>query len=419
MWRRLRHLPSGIWIAAWLAGGLCAQQKTLTWEAAKQELQATNPNLRAGRIGIQESRAEETTAFLRPNPSLTVSIDQINPFTGNPYRPFTDALPLAEVDYLHERRHKRELRLESAKQSTEIAVSQVADQERDLLFDLRVAFVQVLQHKAVLAVTRDNLGYYDRVLEVSRDRFKAGDIAQVDLDRLELQRVQFESDVETASVNLRTAKIQLRALLNDRTPVDQLDVTGAFEYSEVLTPIEEFRQTAFDNRPDLRAASQAVIRARTDYRLAVANGSTDPVFSLDFARDPPIPVFFGFGISIPLRIFDRNQGEKARTQLEIGRNERLVEAAQAQVVSDVDSAYAALQSALILLRPYKTRYLQQAARVRETISFSYQHGGASLLDFLQAQADYRGIQLSYLNLVASFLNAGNQLNLAVGREVIP
>jgi outer membrane protein, heavy metal efflux system len=231
--------------------------------------------------------------------------------------------------------------------------------------------------------------------------------------------VQFETDVQTAVVNLRTAKIQLQALLNDRTPVEQLDVRERFDFAEIPTPLEEFRQIALDTRPDLRAALQAVDKARTDHRLAVANGSTDPTFGLDFARDPPIEAFFGVSISIPLRIFDRNQGEKERTQLDIGRNERLVEATRLQVFSDVDSAYATLQNNLVLLRPYKARYLQQAVRVRETISFSYQHGGASLLDFLQAQQDYRGIQLSYLNLVGSFLNSANQLNFAVGREVIP
>ncbi len=160
-------------------------------------------------------------------------------------------------------------------------------------------------------------------------------------------------------------------------------------------------------------------KLRIDHRLAVANGSTDPIFLLDVGREEPVRAYVGVGINIPLRIFDRNQGEKARTQLDIKRNERLVEANRAQIFSDVDSAYATLQSDLVLLRPYKARYLQQAARVRETISFSYQHGGASLLDFLQAQQDYRGIQLSYLNLVGSFLSAVNQLNFAVGREVIP
>jgi cobalt-zinc-cadmium efflux system outer membrane protein len=393
-------------------------QKPLTWEEARRQFLSNNPTLRAARIGIDESRAEEITAFLRPNPDFTFSVDQLNPFTRNPYQPFANTLPLISGSYLHERAHKRELRRQSAQEGTAVAVSQLADQERTLLFDLRAAFVQVLQQKAVVALASEDLEYYDGVLEVSGARFKVGDIARVDLDRLELQRVQFESDLETAKVNLRTAKIQLLVLLNDRTPVDRLDITGRFDFAEIATPLEDFRETALENRPDLRAALQAKDKATTDYRLAVANGSTDPIFGWDVARDPPLPIFFGVSVTIPLRIFDRNQGEKQRTQLDIGRQQHLVEAAHAQVFSDVDSAYAALQSSLKLLRNYRARYLQQATRVRETISFSYQHGGASLLDFLQAQQDYRGIQLSYLNLVGSHLSAANQLNLAVGREVI-
>jgi cobalt-zinc-cadmium efflux system outer membrane protein len=411
-----RRLALGIWAAVWTASVF--GQKTLTWEEAKRELQAVNPTLRASQIGIGESRAEEITAFLRPNPEMTMSVDQLTPFTGNPYQPFSNTLPFISGSYLHEREHKRELRRQSARDTTAIAISQLANQERNLFFDLRNAFVQVLQQKAVLTVTRENLEYYDHVLDVSRDRLKAGDIAQVDLDRLELQRVQFESDLQTALVNLRTAKIQLLGLLNDGTAVEQLDVSGRFDFAEVPTSLEEYRQTALETRPDLRAAMQAADKAKTDYQLAVANGSTDPIFGWDIARDPPIPLFFGVSVTIPLRIFDRNQGEKARTLLDIGRQHQLVDAARLQVFTDVDSAYASLQSNLILLRQYRARYLKQAVRVRETISISYRHGGASLLDFLQAQQDYRGIQLSYLNLVGSYLNAANQLNLAVGREVI-
>jgi cobalt-zinc-cadmium efflux system outer membrane protein len=418
MRRRLRP----VFIAVSLAGFLnttANAQKTLTWDEAKRALEASNPTLRAGQIGIQQSRADEITAFLRPNPDVTILGDQFNPAFENTVRPLSDSVTVLSATYLIERRGKRALRRESAQKATAIAVSEQEDLKRNLFFDLRNAFVQVLQQKAVVAVTHESLDYYDRLLGVSRDRFKAGDISQVDLDRLELQRVQFETDVQTALVNLRTAKIQLEMLLNDRTPVERLDVTGKFDYSEILTPIEEFRQNALDSRADLRAALQAVDKARTDYRLAVANGSTDPTFGADVGRQTPVTAYVGASVSFPLRIFDRNQGEKARTQLDIQRNQRLVDASRAQVFSDVDSAYATLQSNLILLRPYKTHHLPLAVRVRETISFSYQHGGASLLDFLQAQQDYRGIQLSYLNLVGSFLTAANQMNFAVGREVIP
>jgi len=253
---------------------------------------------------------------------------------------------------------------------------------------------------------------------VNRTRFQAGDMAQVDLDRLELQRVQFESDYETALVNLRTAKIQLLMLLIDRTPIEKFDVTGPYDFSEQIIHLEELHNIALATRPDLKQAVQNVDLAKVNHQLAVANGSTDPIFGMDFARNPPIPVYMGVSVSIPLRIFDRNQGEKARTQVDIGRNERLRDATEAQVFSDVDSAYATLMSALNLLRAYKAKYLQLATDTRQRISFSYQNGGASLLDYLDAEKAYRDTQLAYLNLIGSYLTAAAQMNMAVGREVI-
>jgi cobalt-zinc-cadmium efflux system outer membrane protein len=384
----------------------------------REKFQAANPALLAGQIGIDESKAEEITAYLRPNPDMTVGLDQLDPFTVNPYRPLAYAFPLLSFSYLHERQHKRELRLESAQKATGIARSQQTDLERTLLFSLRSAFVQLLQAKQVLALAKDNIEYFDRELTISRARFKDGDIAHVDLDRLELQRVQYESDLETALVSLRTAKITLLMLLNERTPVDQYDVTGVYDFQEKLPTLDEMRTTALDSRPDLKAAMQAVDKAQTEHRLAVANGSTDPTLSVDAGRNPPIDQYVGFTVSIPLRIFDRNQGEKLRTRLDITRNERLRDAAQALVFSDVDSGYVTLASTVELLKPYRAKYLDQSKRVRETIFFSYRNGGASLLDFLNAESEYRTVQLAYVNLLGSYLSAAAQLNMAVGREVI-
>jgi cobalt-zinc-cadmium efflux system outer membrane protein len=265
--------------------------------------------------------------------------------------------------------------------------------------------------------------YYDHVLDVNRERYKAGAISRVDLDRLELQRVQYESDVQVAEESLETAKILLLMLLNDRTPVDQFDVSGPFDFSRQIPPVEDVRQGAIEARPDLRAALQSIEKAKTDHRLAVANGSTDPTLSAWYTYNPSFNNPYahqtlGASISIPLRIFDRNQGEKLRTQLDIDRNQKLVDATRAQVLSDVDSAYATVTSTVTLLQPYKDRYLEQALRVRDTIAFSYEHGAASLLDFLSAQAEYRSVQVNYLNLIASYMSAANQLNLAAGREVL-
>jgi len=418
MRRDLKGLIVGLFLIVAL-GEIGFAQKALTWQEVRDKFEAANPTLRAGQIGIDESRAQEITANLRPNPNLTILADQIDPFNGGPpHGPFAYFLSAGTVSQLWERQHKRGLRLESAQKATSIATSGQADLERNLLFNLRGAFVQTLQEKAILSLAKENLAYYDHVLDVNRERYKAGRIAQVDLKRLELQRVQYLSDLQTAEVNLRVAKIQLLMLLNDQTPVEQFDVGGPFDFTEQLPSLSDVRQAALDTRPDLKAALQSIDKAKTDYRLAVANGSTDPVLGVDVGRNPPIDAYLGFSVSIPLRIFDRNQGEKRRTQLDIDRNDRLAAAARAQVFNDVDSAYATVNSAVILLKPYKDQYLEEASSVRDTISFSYQHGAASLLDFLNAQADYRSVQVNYLNLVASYLSAASQLNLAVGREVI-
>jgi cobalt-zinc-cadmium efflux system outer membrane protein len=394
-------------------------QAALTWEQVKQQFISANPTLMAGQINIDESKAEEITAYLRPNPNFTISTDQIQPIpSGSPYRPFTYAFPSVVFDYLHERQHKRELRLQSQKDATAIAVSQQADQERNLLFNLRAAVVQTLQGKAQLALSIENRDYFDKEYVISQERYQAGDMAQMDLQRIHLQRVQYEQDYETSLVNLRTAKITLLMLLNARTPIDRFDVTGRFDFDDSLSPLEQFHDIALAERPDLRAAMQAVDKAETDHKLAVANGSTDPTFSIDFGRNPPITIYFGVGINIPLRIFDRNQGEKLRTEIDIRHAERLKDATQAQVFSDVDSAYFTLLSVLNQLKPYKSTYLQEAADVRDKVSFAYQRGGAALVDFLDAQRDYRAVQQGYLVLIGSYLTAAGQLNMAVGREEI-
>jgi cobalt-zinc-cadmium efflux system outer membrane protein len=413
-------------VFVFVAPVLAAAQQSLTWDQVKAKFEAANPALKADALGVDEMKAEEITAFLRPNPTASFTMDQLYPFgshydpnvPGTYNRPLSNALTTGSVSYLHERGHKRELRLESAKEGTGIAQSEHADLERNLLFNLRSDFVQTLEAKAVLEMAKADLAYYDKIIEISRSRFKAGDIAQIDLDRIELLRVQYEAEIQAAKINLRTAKIDLLQLLNDGTPVEQFDVTGDFDFSDSLKPLEEFRQIALDERPDLRAAMESIEQARTNRKLAIANGSTDPTFSVNSGANPPLDPYIGFNISIPLRIFDRNQGEKQRTLIDIDRDQQLSEAARAQVFSDVDSAYAQVESNLTLLRPYKAQYKDQALRVRDTVTYSYQQGGASLMDFLNAQSDYRAVELAYLQLIGSYLTAAGQLNLAVGREVI-
>lgn len=400
------------------------QQASYTWQQIRDMFESSNPTLLAAKLNVDELKAQEITAHLRPNPDFTLSADgtQIAPSRGI-WQPFAGTFVSPGISYLFERRNKRGLRFESAKEGTAIGVAQESDTERNLLFNLRSAFVGILQAKAVLRLAQDNLEYYDKILKISEDRFSTGDIAKIDLDRLQLQRLQYESDLQTALVNLRTTKINLLALLNDRRPVDTFDVNGSFDFQEDIFTQDEYRKEALDTRPDLRAALLSVKQAETNYKLAEADGSTDPTIGIWFTHNgsfnnPDALNTLGANISIPLRIFDKNQGEKLRTKIDIGRSEQLRSGTKTQVYSDVDSAYALLVSDINLLKPYKRQYLQQALQVRDTIFFSYQHGAASLLDFLNAESEYRTVQLSYVNLVGSFLTAAAQMNLSVGREVI-
>lgn len=411
-------------LGAALAPHLCGQTP-FTWAQIKDKFDARNPTLKAAKLNIDESRAAEVTAYLRPNPDLGLSADGFQVSSSNGiYRPLSGVVVVPSISYLHEREHKRELRRDQAKENTDIAETTYDDQERNLVFNLRTAFVNVLQAKAVLQNAQENLTYWDRELEVNRTRYQAGDLAQVDLNRLVLQRAQFESDFETAIVNLRTSKIQLLTLLNDRTPLDRFDVTGTFDFSEELRPLEDYRRIALDARPDLKAAMQNVDLAKVTHDLAVANGSTDPTWSVWYSYNPSFSNPYadqtvGGSISIPLRIFDRNQGEKARTEIDIGRNQRLLDANEAQVYSDVDSAYYTVIQNVNLLKPYKANYLPLATDVRDKMAFAFQNGGASLLDYLDAEKAYRDTRLAYLNLIGSYLAAAAQMNMATGREVIP
>ncbi len=419
MHRLTRRMYVGLLLAVIAAQYLLAQS-TYSWEEIREKFRLTNPTLLADEVNIDENRAQEITAFLRPNPNLSVLLDQFTIFKtpNTAYQPLYDVLESGTVSYLYERQHKRDLRLQSAKKATAISQSAHEDLERTMLFTLRTGFVNLLQAKAVLDIARQNLEYYNKTIEVSRSRYAAGDMAKVDLVRIELQLAQYQSDVVNAQVNVRTAKIALLTLLNDRTPVDRFDVTGVYDFKDTLLPLEEYRQVAMETRPDLKTAVLAVDKAKTDNRLAIANGSSDPTWGFDIGRNPPLPSYVGFSVNLPLRIFDKNQGEKLRTKLEIDRTDKLRLASEAQILSDVDSAYATLASTVELLKPYRETYLKQATEVRDIVTFSYQRGGASLLDFLDAQKEYRDTQLNYLNLIGSYLSAASQLNMAVGREVI-
>ncbi len=409
---------------ALLPAAALAQTTPLTWSQIVEKFESRNPALKAAQLNIDGAKAEEITQYLRPNPYFGLAADgtQLTRYLGI-YRPFAGTQISPSISYLIERAGKRELRLETAKEQTGIAASTYLDQERGLLFILRGAFVQLLQYKAMLQNAITNLDYWDHELALNKIRQNSGDIAVIDYERLDQQRTQFESDYETDQVNIRTAKIQLMMLMDSRTPLEGFDIAGPFEFPNQIKSLPEFRNIALANRPDLKVAQENVELAKSTYKLTVANGSTDPTWSLWTTHNPSFNNPYdnntiGGSISFPIRLFDRNQGEKARTKLDITRNEKLLDGAQAQVYNDVDSAFYTLMQNINLLKPYKTKYLPEALHIRDTVTLAYHNGGASLLDYLDAEKAYRDVNLAYINLVGAYMTAAAQMNMAVGQEIL-
>ena len=400
----------------------CSAQNVtaLDFAAIVAKFRANNPDIAAASLLTDEARANEITANLRPNPVFTLNSVQNSITTAeSPVGGNGQAELIPDISYLYERQKKRQLRTESARLATSVQSNNNQDLERNLLFSLRDAYNRALQAKSILQLAQENLDYYDKVIDANRARYQAGDISVLDLERVELQRVQFQTDVVTATQNLRTAKIQLLSLMNEHSlPVDRFEVAGDFDYHETPLLLPEVHEAALESRPDLQAAEVSIRKAEADRKLAIANGTSDPTFGLMYQRDPQLGSTIGLSVSMPVRVFDKNQGEKARTAIEVRRTERQLESVRSAVLRDVDSAYEQVLAARNLILPYREKYLKQAEEVRERVSFAYSKGGASLLEFLDAQKTYRDTELAYRNLIGSYLSAAAQLNLAAGKEIV-
>jgi cobalt-zinc-cadmium efflux system outer membrane protein len=276
----------------------------------------------------------------------------------------------------------------------------------------------MLAAKGALNLAQQNVDDYRKTIDLSRERLRAGDISATDFKRLDLQLAQFESDYDNAHTNLVQAAEQLQTLLGYDRPHPGFDITGSLDPPSISTTLSDAEQKALQARPDYLAAQQSVRAADANVKLAYAEGTTDPTIEGEYDRAGTANSA-GFQIGIPLRIFDRNQGEKARTKYEAQSSRFSETAARNQVVSDVDQAWAAYEDALSLARRYNGHYLQEAHDVRDNLEYSYRHGGTTLLDYLSALQDYRQVNLDALNANMQVWLSLDQVSFAAATEIVP
>lgn len=416
----LRSAKFALMTAACLSTVAHAQQQSFTWEQVRDKFLSTNPTLHAQAQSIESNRAGEITASLRPNPqfqndttSATIGIYQEFEIGG-----------------------KRPARIESARLATSISRTDFENARRSLVFNLRQAFVAALLAKSDLDFAQDNLANYQKVIDLNRLMLQQGAISRADFLKIELQMLQFQTDVDDATLALKTAKATLRALVGASNLPQEFEVKGDLRAIPLEKGLSELQQLALSNRPDLKSAETGREKAFADLHVAEANRWPDPTVGTSFlhtGNELGGPSWFqpfypkgspsdamGLAIaSISIPLFNRNQGEVARAKSEQLRADFLAQAARNQVFQDVETAYASFESSRERVRLYEQTYLSRAKESLDIEEFSFRNGAASILDFLDAERTYRAAQLAYRQQLAAYLTNLAQLEAAVGAPLTP
>jgi len=404
-----------------MAGAACAQSPPkITLQQAIDLALAHSHTLKAARTQIQQNKAQEITAALRPNPTLTwdALFLPLNPSDFNLDNLLNTQQFDAGVGYTFERGGKRHRRLEAAQDETAVTRYQVDDAERMLVFNVAQQFIGAQLARSVLQFARNDLDSFEQTVKISEDRYKAGDISEGDLLKIRVQQLQFQTDVASAQVSEVQSLANLRQLLGyDAIPAD-FQLEGELTYEPLSLNLDDLQMKALKNRPDLLAAKQSVQASNSQIALAKANGKVDLNASATYSHLADQNTL-GFVFSIPLPVFDRNQGEIQRTQFALTQAQEQSEATSQAVLTDVRNNYEAFLTSQKIVGLYQSGYLKQSQDSLDISRYAYKHGATSLLDFLDAERSYRQTELSYRQALANYLLAVEQLKQSVGTRSLP
>ena len=381
---------------------------SLTLEQALRLASETNPNVRAKEFELKAVGAGEITAGLRPNPTANFLAEQVAGASSASQTQYT-----INIGQPIELGGKRQRRIDSATAQTKVTAHELADLRRQIDFQVKKTFTDILVAKDALALSEQNLSALDELEKIQRLRAEKGDLSGLELLRIQVQRFAFERDAADARQALRAAKIGLRSLIGADKVTDDFDAAGSLELRQSSYTQSELYRRALDTRPDIRAAEAARNKAKADINLAKANAWWDVTPQVEYQRIGPDNTI-GFGFGLPLRIFDRNQGEIARTRADALRVDAVRDAVVIRALSEVDTALAAVDTERGKVEVLRDTYLPKAKQARETVEFAYRRGGVSLLDYLDAQRTYRETALQYLQALGNYQTAIYLLEAAVG-----
>ena len=386
---------------------------SLTLEQALRLASETNPNVRAKEFELKAVGAGEITAGLRPNPTANFLAEQFGGASSASQTQYT-----INIGQPIELGGKRQRRIDSATAQTKVTTHELADLRRQIDFQVKKTFTDILVAKDALALSEQNLSALDELEKIQRLRAEKGDLSGLELLRIQVQRFAFERDAADARQALRAAKIGLRSLIGADKVTDDFDAAGSLELRQSSYTQSELYRRALDTRPDIRAAEAARNKAKADINLAKANAWWDVTPQVEYQRIGPDNTI-GFGFGLPLRIFDRNQGEIARTRADALGVDAVRDAVVIRALAEVDTALAAVDTERGKVEVLRDTYLPKAKQARETVEFAYRRGGVSLLDYLDAQRTYRETALQYLQALGNYQTAIYLLEAAVGAPLGP
>jgi cobalt-zinc-cadmium efflux system outer membrane protein len=392
----------------------------ITLEQAIDLALLNSPTIKAARTLIQQNQAQEITANLRPNPTLNWDSQFVPVFSGDFSTDTLNNLQQFDVGlgYLFERGHKRQNRLQAARDQTAVTTAQIADTERTLTFNVAQQFINVLLANSTLQYAEEALKSFQETVNISEQRYRAGDISEGDYLKIKLQLLQFQTDVSSARVAKVQALGSLRQLVGYASLPHDYDCAGDLAYQPLTAALPDLQAKALATRPDLKAAQKSVKSANSQISLAKANGKVDFNFSASYSHvsgASSTSLFF----SVPLPVFDRNQGEIARTGFALTQAELTARATEDTVMTDVTNAYEAANSNQEVVKLYVSGYLKQAQDSRDISQYAYKGGAATLLDFLDAERSYRSTQLAYRQALAAYMLSLEQLREATGTRSLP
>ena len=393
----------------------------ITLDDAIQLALKHNHNLLAAQTTIQQDEALETQANLRPNPVIFGDWEYLPLFTPSSWSgSYLENQTEADLglSYLFERGKKRQHRLQAARDVTAQARSLVADNERTLTFNVASQFFNVQLAESTLELATKDVESFRKTVDISEFQWKSGGMSEGDFLMIKLQLLQYESDYQAAILAKDQGLDDLRNMLGYDSVPAEYDVAGPFDYEPVSAKLEDLQMKALQSRPDLRAAQQGVTASTSQWELQKADGKVDVTGQANYSHVNSINTATVY-VSVPLPIFNRNQGNIAQARYAITQTQEQERATSDQVMTDVHDAYAGLKEndAIVLL--YVSGYLDAAVKDRDIEQFAYQHGGASLLDWLNAERNYRATELAYRQALASYLTALEQLREAVGTRTLP